>query len=156
MNYTVEELIECKFDDSYLFDEELACHLADALSYLTKVDADKVLESAFFTRYRGDSWHLSQKQIRERSVIIIDEKDLNERNEAIVTILHEAGHSFLGHGNSGGYSLEDMNRTEDECWNQVRHWLPPEFHECIDKAERLGSGSKGTMAGRPCRPQAQQ
>jgi hypothetical protein len=76
-----------------------------------------------------------------RSVVILDAKDLENEADAIVTILHEAGHAFLGHKTAVCFSVDDKEGDEDECWNQVREWLPNEFMECIACHEREGGGT---------------
>lgn len=142
-NHSADELFECVIEDYYHFYEDFALHLAKALSHVSRDTADRILNGTFSVPFYGDSWHFAQTLIHERSVVIIDSADLEDEEEAIVTILHEAGHSFLGHGTVGIVSLETMQTQEDECWSLVREWLPGDFAACIDKAVQQGSGTKG-------------
>ncbi|TWU31738.1 hypothetical protein [Novipirellula artificiosorum] len=75
-------------------------------------------------------------------MIIVDAKDLEE-DEAIVTILHEAGHAYLQYGSCPNVPKALMERQEHEYWDLVRKWLSDRFGSCIDQAERQGSGSRG-------------
>ncbi|KAA1261604.1 hypothetical protein LF1_41550 [Rubripirellula obstinata] len=144
-SYSFDDIYENKLDDCYRFYDDFAGLLARALSYVSYDDADRILESAFFVPYYGDSWHISPSLIQRRSFIIIDAKDLEDADDAIVTILHEAGHAYLQHGTCSKVSTELMRQQEDECWALVRRWLPDSFGGTIDHAERLGSGSQGNQ-----------
>ncbi len=151
-NYSVDEVWECHLDDYYHFAEPLGGLLAKALSYIPKEDTDSVLEKVFFIQQNCRSEYFSPSLVRQRAVILVYSEDLEVEQEAVVTILHEAGHAFLGHGESktidaAAYELE-YEREEDECWEQVRKWLPNEFHNIIQKQELNGGGShgKGYMA----------
>lgn len=144
--YSFDELYECRLEDFYLFDDEFAALLARSLCYLPRHKADEILRRVFFISFRGNSWHFSEKLVGGRAVVIIDAKDLQDESEGVVTILHEAGHVLLGHGDDlAPPTREEIRRREDECWQQVRDWLPAEFAEVIYRAERLGGGSNGVQ-----------
>lgn len=140
--YEFDEIWD-RLDNFYLFNERFAELLCSSLAYLNRECADSILDSCLFFPFSGGSWHLSPSLIRGRSVVIIDESDLEDRNEAIVTILHEAAHAYLGHNESRGYSGHAMRQVEDDAWAQVRRWLPNGFTLTIEEAERQGSGGKG-------------
>lgn len=144
--YSFDELYECKLEDFYLFDEEFAALLARSLCHMPRDKADEILRRVFFIPFHGSSWHFSEKLIGGRAVVVIDANDLEDEGEAVVTILHEAGHVLLGHGdNLAPPTRQEIRRREDECWQQVRDWLPAEFAEIIYRAERLGGGSNGVQ-----------
>lgn len=108
-----------------------------------------ILEKAFFICFylREGSRHFSSAVIRGRDVVIFDTADLSTPDDATITILHEASHSFLGHSKSGlAKTLEESMRQEDEAWAQVRHWLPGRFHPRIDQVESQGGGTRGPLS----------
>ena len=144
-HYSFNEVYD-RIDEYYKYYKEFVYLLVKALCYLSRDDADDALDNAFFIPFDDGSWHFSKKLINERAVVIIDIKDLDIEEDAIITILHEVGHAVLGHENAFDYTEEEMIRTEDECWSQVRKWLPIEFHECIGRHERIGAGTVGMHA----------
>lgn len=140
--FSAAEVWEYCLEDYHHFCIEFGKVLATALSYLLEEDIRSILSKAFIIPFEY-SCYFSEKLVRGRGVILIDTNDLKDTQRAVVTIIHEAGHAFLGHGHQMLVDTEQYEHEEDECWDQVRKWLPREFHPCIEELETKGGGTRG-------------
>lgn len=144
--YSIDEIAYLA-DDWYAFHEELARPLFTALGFLECDDVKRVFQSTFIVPVESGSNYYSASLVRNRSLIIVDPTDLVDPKSAVVVLLHEIGHSLLGHGNRHT-DAEDYERAEDQCWQWVRSKLPSDYSGSIDALESEGGGSKGVGFGR--------
>lgn len=130
--------------EACIFDDELVEAIVGAFTLLEAETARTILERTFFIRFEGGSYHFGRDVIDQREIILLDAKDLATEKESIVTVLHESGHVFLGHGKLKRCA-KDYETQEDDCWDLVRSWLPPEFATTIDVMEKEGGGSRSAL-----------
>mgnify|MGYP003114569728 CR=1 FL=1 len=139
-----DELME--MIDHYLhFDDELLHPIIEAFQYPPIDDVDSILMKTYFYRCvngRG-SWHVNKDALLNKSLILIDDDDLQDIQTAVITILHESAHSLFDHFFDPTIPNEVYRQQEDEVWAKVREWLPESFTAAIDKHESEGGGSNG-------------
>jgi hypothetical protein len=141
--------------------------LTEALRYPDKDEVDRILgrdgpytalrdwvsrycglrKGVFFQLfYQAGPFHIHRNAIRGRDLVILFEQDLQDTNNGIVILLHEAAHFLCEHGNHPGerMSFDDIkkryNEDESVAWSCVKEWLEgkPEFIPVIFQLELKG------------------
>lgn len=127
--YTEEEIWYMDAGVLTLGNDKLRGLIANALSKVPKVVADRVSKDCFILMPMYDyefGYHISKSLLQNKCIIAFPEKLLEKDEKSIIhTVLHEIAHHYLDHKSPmlEMMSNEEEKRQEDDADKQMEKWL---------------------------------
>lgn len=144
--FSVDDLTDI-FEDILYFTEDRTSPnaflaLVLGFSFIPRDEAKTFLKhTRFLTFNLGSRSFAPSEDDKDPSIILLHPDDLTSITDGIITVCHEAAHVALGHQDFE-QGQDEYKQQEDEAWNKVNEWLPSEYHEYIDQAQRASGGNQ--------------
>ena len=125
--YSFEQLWHLDGGTLTVDDDDARRLVAKALSYVPADVADRIVDECCFVMPRAAAkGFVAPRQITDgRTIIGLSEVILGNERDALLTVLHEVAHHYLGHkiGLLEDITEEDDVRQEREANKQAEEWL---------------------------------